>query len=81
MSANSRRCHYPVILGALFCAGTALAQGGAAHDWSGVNQALGRVGATQPGDVIKYGFPRTDLSVTVRGVPMHITPSLRMAAA
>jgi hypothetical protein len=38
--------------------------------WSGVEDALGRKGAMQPGDVIKFSFPRSDLSVTVAGVTL-----------
>lgn len=37
-------------------------------DWSAVEQALGRTGAMQPGNVIKFSFPRTDLQVTAVGV-------------
>ena len=37
-------------------------------DWSGVEQALGRKGTENPGGVIRFSFPRTDLSVTVGGV-------------
>ena len=39
-------------------------------DWSAVDEALGRKGAAQPGDVMKYGFPRSDLQVVVAGVPV-----------
>ncbi len=39
-------------------------------DWSGVDQALGRPGASMPGDVHRYGFPRSDLHVTVDGVTL-----------
>ena len=35
-----------------------------------VEGALGRKGAMQPGDVIKFSFPRTDLSVTKDGVTL-----------
>ena len=38
--------------------------------WASVEQALGRKGAMQPGDVIKFSFPRSDLSVTVNGVTL-----------
>lgn len=31
---------------------------------------MGRVGALQPGGVYRFGFPRTDLQVTARGVPL-----------
>jgi Domain of Unknown Function (DUF1259) len=37
-------------------------------DWTKVDQALGKTGANQPGDLHKYGLPRTDLQVTVDGV-------------
>src|SRR5581483_11948927 len=43
---------------------------GSAADWSGVETALGRKGAMQPGDVMKFSFPRSDLSVTARGVSL-----------
>src|SRR3712207_52295 len=33
-----------------------------------VGQALGRVGTEQPGGVYRFGFPRSDLSVTLDGV-------------
>src|SRR5712671_1652101 len=42
----------------------------AATDWSGVEQALGRKGAPNPGGVIRFSFPRSDLSVTVGGVAL-----------
>jgi hypothetical protein len=37
-------------------------------DWAKVDQALGKTGANQPGEIHKYGLPRTDLHVTVDGV-------------
>src|SRR6266516_8032667 len=39
-------------------------------DWKAVEQALGKSGQLQPGDVFRVGMPRTDLTVTVRGVPV-----------
>jgi hypothetical protein len=39
--------------------------------WASVEEALGRKGTMQPGDVIKFGFPRSDLSVTVGGVTLE----------
>lgn len=48
----------------------ARAQAGAA-DWSAVEQALGRKGAMQPGGVMRFGFPRTDLRVTRAGVEVR----------
>ena len=45
-------------------------------DWSAVEQALGRKGAMQPGDVIKFGFPRGDMAVTAAGVTLKPTFAL-----
>jgi len=39
-------------------------------DWKAVEQALDKPGQLQPGDVFRIGMPRTDLSVTVKGVPV-----------
>ena len=39
-----------------------------AIDWTRVDSALGRTGAMQPGDVRRYGMPRSDLRVTAAGV-------------
>ena len=38
--------------------------------WSSVDSILGRSGAPQAGDVMRYGFPRGDLSVTANGVKL-----------
>src|SRR5437870_2227271 len=57
-----------VFLGVLVLAaagGPALA---AAPDWKAVEQTLGKTGQLQAGDVFRVGMPRTDLSVTVKGV-------------
>jgi len=40
----------------------------AAPDWNKVGEALGKSGSTQPGDVYRVGFPRTDLKVSLDGV-------------
>lgn len=47
-------------------------------DWEAVEAAMGRSGATQPGDVFKFGMPRTDLNVTSAGVP--IAPALALGS-
>ena len=39
-------------------------------DWSAVQDTLGRPGTMMAGDVFRIGMPRTDLSVTVKGVPV-----------
>jgi hypothetical protein len=64
-------------LGASLAAVSAGAQGAAAG-WSAVDQALGRPGAIQPGDVMKYSFPRSDLQVTVAGVALR--PALALGS-
>jgi Domain of Unknown Function (DUF1259) len=45
-------------------------------DWSRVDQVLGRKGAEQPGGIHRYGFPRSDLEVTLDGVT--IKPSFAL---
>src|ERR1044072_9608278 len=45
-------------------------------DWKTVEQALGKSGSMQPGDVYKVSFPRTDLKVTVAGV--ELKPALAL---
>ncbi|HKU17419.1 MAG TPA: DUF1259 domain-containing protein [Steroidobacteraceae bacterium] len=47
-------------------------------DWSKVEQTLGKKGSAQPGGVYKFGFPRSDLTVTVDGVA--IKPSLALGS-
>src|SRR5437660_38269 len=46
--------------------------------WAPVEEALGRKGAMQPGDVIKFAFPRSDLTVTVAGVTLK--PALALGS-
>src|SRR5438034_7209771 len=50
-------------------------------DWKAVGQALGKSGQMQPGDVFRIGMPRTDLSVTVKGVPVKAGFALGSYAA
>ena len=57
---------------ALASAESAIAQ---AIDWPKVNEAMGRNG-TVTDDVHRYGFPRTDLEVTLDGVA--IKPALAL---
>ena len=42
----------------------------AVSDWKPVEQALGKAGAMQPGDVYKVSLPRSDLQVSVGGVQL-----------
>lgn len=40
-------------------------------EWQAVENAIGKSGSMQPGDVFKIGLPRTDLEVMVRGVRLN----------
>src|SRR6516164_604926 len=53
----------------------------ASPDWKAVEQALGKSGQLQAGDVFRIGMPRTDLSVTVKGVPVKAGFALGSYAA
>src|SRR6266851_5731352 len=50
-------------------------------DWKAVEQALGKAGQVQAGDVFRVGLPRTDLTVTVKGVPVKAPFALGSYAA
>src|SRR6266699_6554256 len=50
----------------------------AATDWKPVEQALGKAGSVQPGDVYKVSLPRSDLKVTVAGV--ELKPALALGS-
>src|SRR5213595_967915 len=49
-----------------------------AADWKPVEQALGKAGSMQPGDVYKVSLPRSDLKVTVGGV--ELKPALALGS-
>jgi hypothetical protein len=51
-------------------AASAAAQQPTPTSWTAVEDALGRKGAMQPGNVIKFSFPRSDLSVSVGSVTL-----------
>ena len=76
MSANrlSRITMFLVLLGA----SAAFAQTESSAEWRGVEDALGRHGSPQPGNVYKFALPRADLRVTVRGVA--IKPALALGS-
>jgi len=54
------------------------AQSPASPSWTAVDDALGRTGSAQPGGVMKYSFPRSDLVVTVAGVTLK--PALALGS-
>lgn len=73
------------ILVAMFALATASAPGEtsrahsgqyAASDWKAVEQALGKAGSIQPGDVYKVSLPRSDLHVTSGGVELKAALAL-----
>ena len=66
------------VVGVLGPAGPSLA---AEADWKAVEQALGKPGQLMAGDVYRIGMPRTDLSVTVKGVPVKAGFALASYAA
>ena len=49
-----------------------------AIDWKAVEQAMGRTGAAQPGDLYRFSMPRSDLAVTVQGV--RLKPALALGS-
>jgi Domain of Unknown Function (DUF1259) len=49
-----------------------------ASDWKQVEDAMGRPGQIQPGDVIRFGMPRKDLHVVLDGV--DIKPGLALGS-
>src|SRR5438034_907113 len=53
-------------------------QQAAATDWKPVEQALGKAGSVQPGEVYKVSLPRSDLKVTVGGV--ELKPALALGS-
>src|SRR4029453_13399607 len=67
LSGGKHRLAALALIGVVTAPVTALA---AEPDWRAVEQALGKTGQLQPGDVLRIGMPRSDLAVTVKGVPV-----------
>src|SRR5713226_1872215 len=59
-----------IFLGLVMIVGMSGTARAADPDWKTVERAIGKSGQLQPGDVFRIGMPRTDLAVTVRGVPV-----------
>jgi hypothetical protein len=57
---------------------TGTAQAASSRFWKPVEDALGRKGTTNPGSVLKFSFPRSDLRVVLRGVVLK--PSLALGS-
>ena len=73
--------HAVVVVGFTALAGAPGGALAADPDWKAVEQALGKSGQLQAGDVFRVGMPRTDLSVTVKGVPVKAGFALGSYAA
>ena len=74
-----------LVTACLFCGPSAWAQAasstsasGPTSNWKQVEEAMGRPGQMQPGDVIKFGMPRKDLHVALDGVA--IKPGLALGS-
>src|SRR5437870_3978056 len=77
-----RQIKYAVIgFGVLVATAVPAAALAADPDWKAVEQALGKSGQIQPGDVFRVGMPRTDLNVTVKGIPVKAGFALGSYAA
>jgi len=75
--------HQPVAIALVLAVLTAAVppSGAAEPDWKAVEQALGKSGQLQAGDVFRIGMPRSDLNVTVKGVPVKAGFALGSYAA
>ena len=67
---QSYRCFLTVAILSLATFLSGYAQQSASNEWKPVEDALGRKGSLQPGDVYKFSMPRSDLKVTVAGTPI-----------
>jgi len=76
MTATTR--FYRLVIYLVLSASVALSQSNDASAWKGVEDALGRHGNPQPGNVYKFGLPRADLHVTVQGVV--VKPALALGS-
>ncbi|MCW2244177.1 DUF1259 domain-containing protein [Azospirillum canadense] len=70
--------HIGLLIAAVAATALSTVAFGADVDWRAVDEAMGRSGAMQPGDVHKYSIPRTDLKVTVDGVA--VKPALALGS-
>src|SRR5678816_2536527 len=68
----------PLFAAVLALPANAAAQQPTAESWSAVDSAIGRAGRSQPGGVQRYGFPRSDLRVTLDG--LELKPSLALGS-
>jgi uncharacterized protein DUF1259 len=60
-----------LIMSVTFSAAVGAQANPAAQGWGGVETILGRKGIPQPGNVMRFNFPRRDLRVTVEGTAIR----------
>jgi hypothetical protein len=77
MSLTSRRRHN-VLIACVAAACISAPRASAQGPLAGVAEALGRAGAEQPGGVVRFSFPRSDLTVMVNGVTLD--PALALGS-
>jgi hypothetical protein len=80
MNVHVAKYAISLLVATVTIAGPGLA-GAVDPDWKAVEQALGKSGQLQTGDVFRIGMPRTDLTVTVKGVPVKAPFALGSYAA
>lgn len=73
-----RRIVFAAPLALLFCVSAVFAAPSPEGGWDAVDKVFGNPGKDLPGDVHRYGWPRTDLHVRLAGVPVE--PSLALGA-
>src|SRR5438876_10092161 len=77
-----RQIKYAVIgFGVLVATAVPAAAPAADPDWKAMEQAVGKSGQMPPGDVFRIGMPRTDLTVTVKGISLKAGFALGSYAA
>ncbi|MDQ6893959.1 MAG: DUF1259 domain-containing protein [Acidobacteriota bacterium] len=64
--------------GALLCSSISIAAPPPDGGWNAVDKVFGQTGKDQPGNVHKFSWPRTDLKVSIAGVP--IEPALALGS-
>jgi hypothetical protein len=76
---NARSMLFALVSASVFAfARSSSARAQAAPEFPGVEDALGRKGAAQTGEVLRFSFPRSDLAVTADGVA--IQPALALGS-
>jgi hypothetical protein len=78
MSITISRLHTALVACILAAITVTAARAGAQAPLAGVAEALGRAGADQPGGVVRFSFPRGDLTVVVNGVTLK--PALALGS-